>query len=121
VEHFTIDPKVAISVPEPDDSKLQETYEANKQRFMTPEFRKVAYFGLTMEEVKKRVPITDEELQAAYEQDKSRYEVPERRRVLQVAFKSKADAEKAASEIAQGKTFEDAAKEAGFAESDYNL
>jgi peptidyl-prolyl cis-trans isomerase D len=121
VEHFTIDPNVAIKLPEPDPAKLKELYESEKQRFMTPEYRKLAVIGLTMEEMKKRVPITDAELSAAYEQDKARYEVPERRRVLQIAFKTPEEAEQAAAAIRGGKSFEDVAKEAGIAESDYTL
>ncbi len=121
VEHFTIDPSVAITLPEPDPAKLKELYEAEKQRFMTPEYRKLAVIGLTMEEVKKRVPITEEELIAAYEHDKARYEEPERRRVLQLAFKTREEAESAAAAIAGGKSFEEVAKEAGVAETDYTL
>jgi len=121
VDHFTIDPKVAVTLPEPDPAKLKETYESNKQRFMTPEYRKAAMIRLTMEEVKKRVPVTDAEIAAAYEQDKARYEEPERRRILQIAFKDGAEAEKAAAAIAAGKSFEEVAKEAGVSEADYTL
>lgn len=121
LDHFTIDPSIAVKLPEPDPAKLQETYDSNKQRFITPEFRKLAAILLTMEEVKKRVPVTDEEIAAAYEADKARYEVPERRRLLQLAFKDRAEAEKAAADIAGGRSFEDVAKEKGIAESDYTL
>jgi peptidyl-prolyl cis-trans isomerase D len=121
VEHFTIDPSVAISLPEPDPAKLKEVYEANKERFMTPEYRKLAIINLNMDEVKKRVPITEEELAAAYEHDKARYEVPERRRVLQLAFENREEAEQAAAAIAQGKSFEEVAQERGIAEADYTL
>src|SRR5690606_8691679 len=121
VEHFTIDPGVAISLPEPDPAKLKEVYEANKERFMTPEYRKLAIINLNVDEVKKRVPITEEELAAAYEHDKARYEVPERRRVLQLAFENREEAEQAAAAIAQGKSFEEVAQERGIAEADYTL
>lgn len=121
LEHFTIDPEIAVKLPEPEPAKLQETYEANKQRFTTPEFRKLAVIQLTLEEVKKRIPITDEEIAAAYEADKARYEVPERRRILQLAFKDRAEAEKAAADIAAGRSFEEVAQEKGVAESDYTL
>ena len=121
VEHFTIDPSVAISLPEPDPAKLKEVYEANKERFMTPEYRKLAIINLNVDEVKKRVPITEEELAAAYEHDKARYEVPERRRVLQLAFENREEAEQAAAAIAQGKSFEEVAQERGIAEADYTL
>lgn len=121
VDYFTIDPNVAVSLPEPEPAKLQETYDANKQRFMTPEFRKLAAILLSIEEIKKRVPVSDEEIAAAYEHDKARYEVPERRRILQLAFKDKAEAEKAATAISSGRSFEAVAKEAGVSESDYTL
>lgn len=121
IEHFTIDPNVAITLPEPDPAKLREVYEANKERFMTPEYRKLAIINLNIDEVKKRIPITEEELAAAYEHDKARYEVPERRRVLQLAFENRQDAEQAAAAIAQGKSFEEIAKERGIAEEDYTL
>ncbi len=121
VEHFTIDPSVAISLPEPDPAKLKEVYEANKERFMTPEYRKLAIINLNVDEVKKRVPITEEELAAAYAHDKARYEVPERRRVLQLAFENREEAEQAAAAIAQGKSFEEVAQERGIAEADYTL
>ncbi len=121
VEHFTIDPSVAIRLPEPDPAKLKEVYEANKERFMTPEYRKLAIINLNVDEVKKRVPITEEELAAAYEHDKARYEVPERRRVLQLAFENREEAEQAAAAIAQGKSFEQVAQERGIAEADYTL
>ncbi len=121
LEHFAIDPNVAITVPEPEPAKLQETYEANKQRFVTPESRKLAVIELTADEAKKRVPITDEEIASAYEHDKARYEIPERRRILQIPFKDRAQADKAAAEIAGGRSFEDVAKEAGVSEADYTL
>lgn len=121
IEHFTIDPGVAIALPEPDPAKLRELYESSKERFMTPEYRELAIIGLTLEEVMKRVPISEEELVAAYEHDKARYEVPERRRVLQLAFKDRAEAEQAAAAIAQGRSFEEIAQERGVTESDYTL
>lgn len=121
VEHFTIDPSVAVTLAEPDPAKLRELYDSNKQRFMTPEYRKLAIINLSIEEVKKRVPITEEELVAAYEHDKARYEVPERRRVLQLAFETREQAEQAATAIAQGKSFEEVAQERGVSEADYTL
>jgi peptidyl-prolyl cis-trans isomerase D len=120
-EHFTIDPAIAVKLPEPDETKLKETYEANKQRLMTPEYRRLALLRLTMEEAKKHVSVSEEEIAAAYEHDKTIYAVPERRRILQVAFKDKAEADKAAAALAAGRSFEDIAKEAGVSEKDYTL
>jgi peptidyl-prolyl cis-trans isomerase D len=121
VEHFTIDPAVAITLPEPDEAKLKETYEANKQRLMTPEFRSLAIIDLTAESVGKQIAISDADIAAAYEQEKARFAVPERRRIFQIAFADKAAADKAAAAIAAGRSFEDVAKEFGVAEKDYSL
>ncbi|MGE8942477.1 SurA N-terminal domain-containing protein [Leptospira interrogans] len=120
-EHFTIDPAVAITLPEPDETKLKETYEANKQRLMTPEFRNLAIINLTAESVGKQIAISDADIAAAYEHDKARFAVPERRRILQIAFADKAAADKAAAAIAGGRSFEDVAKEFGVEEKDYSL
>ena len=120
-EHFTIDPSVAIKLPEPTPAQLQETYEANKQRFMTPELRQLSIINLSAAEVAKGLAISDADIAATYEHDKAGFEVPERRRILQLAFTDKAEADKAAAAIAGGRSFEDVAKEAGIAESDYTL
>ena len=43
-----------LAVPEPDDAKLQETYDSNKGQFVIPEFRKLGALLLTLDELKKR-------------------------------------------------------------------
>lgn len=120
-EHFTIDPAVAVKLAEPDEAKLKETFEANKQRFVTPEYRRLAVLQLTLEELKKRAPVTEQEVKAFYEHEAQRFDVPERRRVLQIAFRSKAEAEEAARAIAAGKSFEDVAQDQGRKPGDIDL
>ena len=120
-EHFTIDAEKAVTVPEPDEAKIKATYEANKQAFMAPEFRKLALLVLSVDQLKKTVTVTDAEAQAAYDASQKDYNTPERRRVQQIAFKDKAAAEAAKKAIAGGKSFADAAKEAGAKDSDIDL
>lgn len=120
-EHFTIDADKAVTVPQPDDAKLKATYEANKAAFMAPEFRKLALLVLTIDSVKKTMEVTDAEAQASYDQTTKDYNTPERRRVQQIAFKDKAAADAAKKAIAGGKSFGDAAKEAGAKDSDIDL
>ncbi|MFA5900447.1 MAG: SurA N-terminal domain-containing protein [Hyphomicrobium sp.] len=121
VEHFTIDADKAITVPEPDDAKLKQTYEANKANFMAPEFRKIALLVLSVDEVKKSIEISDADAQASYEDTKASYNTPERRRIQQIAFKDKAAAEAAKKALDGGKSFGDVAKEAGAKDSDIDL
>lgn len=121
IEHVQIDAK-KVTVAEPDDAKLNETYEAHKADFMTPEYRKVALLVLSADTLKSEVPLTDDELKAYYTDHKATYDKPERRRLQQIAFKDKAAAEAARKEIVEGrKNFLDVAKEAGATESDVNL
>lgn len=121
VQVFTIEPDKVVKIAEPDEAKLKETYSAQQRQFVTPEFRQLAVLLLSGDEIKAKLAITDEELRKAYDGDKVAQNVAERRRVQQIPFKDKAAAEAAAKAIAGGKSFLDAAKEAGAAESDIEL
>jgi peptidyl-prolyl cis-trans isomerase D len=120
-QHFTIDPAVAVKLPEPDEAKLKETYEANKQQFVTPEYRKLAVLTLSVADLKKRAAVSEDEIKQVYTQEAQRFDVPEKRRILQIAFKNRAEADQAARAIAGGRSFEDVAKEAGTKASDMDL
>ncbi len=120
-EHFTIDADKAVTVPDPDEAKLKETYEANKANFMAPEFRKVDVLLLSIDQIKKAIEISDADAQAGYDETKSSYNTPERRRIQQIAFKDKAAAEAAKKALDGGKSFGDVAKEAGAKDSDIDL
>jgi peptidyl-prolyl cis-trans isomerase D len=122
IEHVKLDPGKVVNVAAPDDAKLKETYEANKGKFMTPEYRKLAVLLLSVDDLKKDVTLTDDEVKASYQDTKDTYDRPERRRLQQIAFKDKAAAEAARKELAEGKkNFLDVAKEAGAKETDVNL
>jgi len=122
IEFFKIDAAKSVTVPEPDDAKLQAYYNDNKASFMTPEHRKYNVLVASTDELKKEVALTDEELKAAYEAEKAIYDVPERRSIQQIAFKDKATAVAAREALVKGtKNFMDVAKETGAKESDVNL
>lgn len=116
-----MDPDKVAKVAPADDAKLKETYEANKASFVTPALRKLSTLILSMDQLKSTVSVTDEEIKAAYEQEKATYDTPEKRRIQQIAFKDKAAADAAKQAIAGGKSFVDAAKDAGAKESDIDL
>lgn len=121
IAHLTIDGEKAVTVPEPDDVKLKETWEANKREFMTPEYRKLAILVLAPEELRDRVPVTDEEVKTAYEETKETYDTLEKRRVQQIAFKDAKVAAEAKAAIDKGKAFTEVAKETGAALTDIDL
>jgi peptidyl-prolyl cis-trans isomerase D len=121
IEHATINPDKAPAPAAPDDAKLKETYERNTPAFTTPELRKIGVLLLSIDELKKSVTITDDEIKTAYEATKHTFEEPEKRRLAQITFKDKAAAEAAKKDIDGGKSFVDAAKDAGLKETDIDL
>lgn len=121
VQHVTIDPAKIAAPAEPDEAKLKETFEQNKAAYVTPELRKIGLLLLSVDDLKKGVELSDEELKTAYEATKHTYEIAEKRRLAQITFKDKAAADAAKKAIDGGKSFIDAAKEAGLKETDIDL
>jgi peptidyl-prolyl cis-trans isomerase D len=120
-EFFTIDQEKAVTVPEPDEAKLKQTYEANKSEFTAPEFRKLAVLSLSIDSLKSKMEVSDTEIAASYEDNKDSYNTPERRRIQQIAFNDKKAAQAAKVALEGGKTFGEVAKEAGAKDADIDL
>ena len=120
-QFFVIDADKAVKVPEPDDAKLRETYEANKGEFTSPEYRKLGVLVLSVDDLKTKMDVTDAEIATKYEESKDAYNTPERRRLQQLAFKDKAAADAAKTALAGGKSFGDARQGAGAKDSDIDL
>lgn len=121
IEHVTIDPSKAVTIAEPTDEKLKETYEGAKAQFMTPEYRKLAVLMMSIDALKKHVAVTDDEIKATFEKERDSYTRAERRRVEQINFKDRAAADAAKAKIDGGQSFADAAKDAGAKDTDIQL
>jgi peptidyl-prolyl cis-trans isomerase D len=121
VEHVTIDADKAVTVPEPDETKLKATYDANKAQFMAPEYRKLQILLLSVDELKTQVDVSDKEIADNYEQTKDSYATPELRRVQQITFKDKAAAEAGKAAIEAGKNFMALAQEMGLKDKDVEI
>ena len=121
IQHFTVDVATQVKLGEPDEAKLKEIYEGQKRQFVTPEYRHVVVLALSASEVTKGLDVAEADIRKAYDNDSSVREVAERRRVQQIPFPDKAAAEAAAKAIAGGKSFLDAAKDAGATEKDADL
>lgn len=121
IEYVNVDPEKAVTVPEPDEAKLKERYEAGKANFMTPEYRKFEALFLSVDDLKKSIDVKEEEIAAEYEKTKDTYDTPEKRRIQQIAFKDKAAAEAAKTALDGGKSFGDVAKDAGAKDTDVDL
>lgn len=121
IAHLTIDAAKAVTVPEPDEAKLKETYEQNKAKFMTPEYRQLAVLLMGLDQVRDRVPVPEEQVKTAYEQDQDTYNDPEKRRIQQIAFKDQAAALEAKKAIDGGKGFTEIAAAQGASLADTEL
>lgn len=121
IEYLNIDADKAVTVPEPDEAKLKELYEAGKSNYMTPEYRKFEALFLAADDLKKVIEVTDEDINVEYEKTKESYNTPEKRRIQQIAFKDKAAAEAAKAALDGGKPFGEVAKEAGAKDTDVDL
>lgn len=121
ISFFRIDPALVVKIAPADETRLKAVYATNKSEFVTPELRKLAVLVLSIDELKKRVAVSEEEIKAAYEAERASFDTPERRRVQQIAFKDLAAANAAREAIRAGKSFVDVAKEAGATESDIDL
>lgn len=120
LEYFSIASDKVAAPPEPTDAQLTEHYEAAKQRYMAPEYRKLGILLASPDGMKAKVEVTEEELKEAYKTRGESFDTPERRRVLQLAFADKAEAEKAAAALRSGKDFVTVAKDFGRTEADYD-
>ncbi len=78
----------------PDDAVLQRYYDNNKDRFMTPEFRRIKAVTLTTQRLAQDIQVTDAELQSAYDRMRPQFLVPARRsaEVISATDQAKAQA-----------------------------
>jgi peptidyl-prolyl cis-trans isomerase D len=120
IKHVKIDVDLKIDVPEPDDAKLKEVYDANKSAFMTPEYRKFNAIMMSLDDIKKKIEIPEDDVKRAYEDTKDQYDKAERRNIQQIVFKTKEEAEAARKEIDE-KGFLQVAEARGLKESDISL
>jgi peptidyl-prolyl cis-trans isomerase D len=111
----------ATDIADPSDSDLTTYYEAHKEAYKAPEFRAVAYFELNPQVIAKPGEVSDADAQKLYDQQKDRFATPGTRHVEQIVFKDKADADAAAKELADGKTFDDLVSERNLKPSDIDL
>ena len=101
-----------------DADKVKAFYDANHDRFMSPERVKLDYLLLDQEAMKDEVEVTEEKLSAFYESNAGDYRTDEQRKVAHILVSIPADGEEAAkaravelhAQIVSGeKTFEELA------------
>jgi peptidyl-prolyl cis-trans isomerase D len=112
----TIDP-----VKPPADAELAKWFEANKDKYKAPEYRKFSYVKLEPSDIADPSAISDEAVKEDYEKRKESYRTPETRTIEQLSFPDKAAAEAAAAKLAAGSTFDQLVTEQGKTATDVLL
>ncbi|MGF1621282.1 MAG: SurA N-terminal domain-containing protein [Rhodomicrobiaceae bacterium] len=121
LNYFVVAPETAGEIAQPDEAALTTYYEANKNRYRAPEYRKVGLLTLTPEAIRDTVALTDEQLKVQFEATKDQYSRPERRTIQQLVFNDMEAARAAAERLANGEDFVALGKELGMKESDIDL
>lgn len=121
VSYFVLPASSAGDIKTPDDQVLKNYYEANKNAFTAPEYRKLSILLVDPELIGKQIEISDADLKANYDANLDRYQIPEKRTVQQIPFPDKAAAEEASKKIKAGTTFEAIAKDRGLNDADMAL
>ncbi len=105
IRYLNLGEALVGDIPQPSEEELTTYFADNQSEYRAPEFRQVALLSLTPENIVKPEDVSDEAARERYEASTDRFAEPEKRKILQMSFPSKADAEAAAAELAEGKTF----------------
>ena len=74
-----------ITAP-PSDQEVAAYYQQHQDTYKLPEQVSVEYVELSLEELAKKVAVTDDKLHAFYEEQKEQYSTPERRKISHILF-----------------------------------
>ena len=105
VEYFLIPADAPAAIAAPSDEVLQSYFDARKQTFRAPEFRKIVYLALSPEALAQKIVVSDADAMAIYTRDKAKYSSEESRTIEQISFPDMAAAEAASVKIKSGTPF----------------
>lgn len=97
----------------PSDAQVAEFYKRNKARFIRPERRVIRYAAFGPEIVKSVAAPTEAEIAARYQARKAEFAPREERRFVQLVVPTQSAANAVMTEVAAGKSLEQAAREKG--------
>lgn len=120
-DYITIPAEKADAVPAPSDEALKTYFDAHKDEYKAPEYRKITYVKLEPSDIADPAAVTQDEIKDYYEKNKSRFSSTETRTIEQLNFADEAAAKAAHEKIAAGTSFVDIGKEQGKSETDLVL
>lgn len=96
----------------PTNAQLQRFYDNNKDRYATPEYRRIKAVVLTPDALVKDVAVADADIAAFYDQHKAEYNTPEKRSVQVINAQDQANAQKLADAWTAGASWDAIQKQA---------
>lgn len=97
----------------PADDVLAKWFEANKEKYKAPEYRKFSFVKLEPGDIADPSAVSEDAIREDYERRKESYRTPEVRTIEQLSFADKAAADAAAAKLASGTTFDQIVTEQG--------
>jgi peptidyl-prolyl cis-trans isomerase D len=102
----------AMAAPaDPGDDVLTAFHKENERLFRAPEYRKVTFVNLSVDEIANEATVAADRLKEASENRRSEFIQPERRQLEQMMLPTEADAKKAEGLLSEGRSFAAVAKE----------
>ncbi|MBR1778625.1 MAG: SurA N-terminal domain-containing protein [Alphaproteobacteria bacterium] len=107
---FTITPSKLKIAGKPTAEEKDLLYKDMAEELTAPEYRSFTVMYLKLEDVSKKISISEEELLEAFNENKDSYTIEEIRDVDQMLFTSQEEAEQAYAALQKGQKFMDVAK-----------
>lgn len=122
IDYIILPASAAGEIAPPTPEALKTFYDARRDLYRTPEYRKIVVLSLSPAELAKTITVSDADLEKRYDEVKAtRYSEPERRSIEQIVFPDEASAKAAADKIAAGETFDAIAAERKLTQKDIEL
>ncbi len=84
VEYVTVPVEAPSEAPSED--AINAYYQTHQTQYQIPEKMAVEYVELTLDDLAKKVEVTDEKLKAFYDEQSAQYSTPERRKISHILF-----------------------------------
>jgi peptidyl-prolyl cis-trans isomerase D len=126
IDYFVLPKTAAGTIPTPSEADLKAYYEAHRDAYRAPEYRKISVLVVTpatlADRLLKTQPISDAEIEKRYDEVKAtRYTQPEHRDVEQIVFSDEASAKAASAKLSGGESFDALVAERKLAPKDVSL
>jgi peptidyl-prolyl cis-trans isomerase D len=126
IDYFVLEKSAAGTIPPPSDTELKAYYDARRDIYRTPEYRKISVLVVTpaslADTLLKTHPISDAEVLARYNQVKAaNYTQPEHRQIQQIVFADEASANAASAKLAGDESFDALVAERKLTDKDIDL